>query len=764
MESENQKQTNEKKQETEPTNNKMEIEDEDTLDKDQKSSKFLKRGRIFIRNLPFSVTEDKIRTLFSKFGEIKELNLPYDNVKKMFRGFCFLQYETKKEALVAIKELNGKNLDKRKLDITIAQPKNEYSGLPKIEKESDNFNRSRKPTKEGENESEQNANASKSRNFSANSAEAKTLEKHTRNAAQSGNDPSRTLFIRNLGFNTTEDILQTLFSKYGKLRYCLICRNKETGASKGSGFVMFENAEEMENVLRIFEKYESNKDYSGLNPFELEGRNLKIFRSVSKDDAVRSKEAKKTEDQGDNRNRELLYFGLNNYYDFPGKEVAVSEEDKQKRENIIQLKKTNFKKNPNLHVSETRLVLRNLDKAFNEAKIKDLLRQKTEQFMEELKSQKSDDYKAYMKVKKIKQIKLMRDEKNLDKENNPKSKSVAFVEVCDKSFGKWLIKNLSNEKVSKNLNKGLIMDFSLDDIRKIRNRLMKLDQLKMKRKQAEGEDGKSKSKNKKDKKAEKKAEKDKKPKDANEGDLELNEESEKAAEKKVNVESIDTITDVGRLAEIYNKTVSRGKRQRIKKRVIALGHSVSVLGKSKELNFSQIDKKMVMNKNSFFNKGEKNDQNEFAAENSDKKIDAQKEFLKNMAKGISTKNAETYTVVRVDKDNMNLNKKIKEDIKKSKSNNKNENEENLIGKKRGRDNASASKDKHKKFDKNKDNNNDKNKNSKKDFNSDINKGDKNKRGREKVIKNEIYEDDDDMGGFEMSHYINKIEENLRNNK
>ena len=68
MESEdNNKQTYENKQEKEISKDKMETEDEDTkynLDKDQKSSKFLKGARIFISNLPFSVTEDKIRNFF----------------------------------------------------------------------------------------------------------------------------------------------------------------------------------------------------------------------------------------------------------------------------------------------------------------------------------------------------------------------------------------------------------------------------------------------------------------------------------------------------------------------------------------------------------------------------------------------------------------------------------------------------------------------------------------------------------------------------
>jgi RNA recognition motif-containing protein len=755
MESENHKQENQIKQETKEKN-QMEIDEDskDDLHQDPKSSKYLKRGRIFIRNLPFSVTEEKIRALFSKIGEIKELNLPYDNTKKMFKGFCFLQYETKREALKAITELNGKKLDWREMNITIAQPKNEYSGLPKIETDAEKFKNIRsKFLKE-----EKSEDKSKSIILSNNNAEAITIEKHAKKAAQSGNDPSRTLFIRNLGFNTTEDIVENLFSKYGKVRYCLICRNRDTNASKGSGFIMFENTDDMENVLKIFEKYETNKDFSGLNPFELDGRNLKLFRSVSKDEAVRTKEAKKNEDKGDNRNRELLYYGLNNYYDFVSKETEVSEEDKIKRENIIQNKKTNFKKNPNFHISETRLMLHNLDKTFDEAKIKDLLRQKTEKFMEELKSNQSSDFKVYMKVKKIKQIKLLRDEKVLDKDNNPKSKCSAYIEVCDKNYGKWLIKNLSNEKVSKNPQKGLIMDFSLDDIRKIRNRLIKLDKIKLKKREVEAQDGKSKSK-----KKDKKNKTDKKPKEANTGDLNLNEENGKASEEKeANVESIDTITDVSKLAEIYHKTLSRGKKQRIKKRLVALGHSRSVLGKAKELNFSQIDKKSVMNKNNFFNKSDSNNANQENGEDDVKKIESQKEFLKNLAKGIDTKNAETYTVVRVDNDNMNINKKIKEEIKKSKSKNiYKEERANLTGKKRERENNSVPKDKNKKFDKNV-----KNKNEKKEINNNNNKNNNDKRGIEnKPRKNKINDDDDDdMDNYQMSDNINKIEENFKKKK
>lgn len=35
-------------------------------------------GRIFIRNLPYDVTEEEIQALFSPFGKIAEIHLPID--------------------------------------------------------------------------------------------------------------------------------------------------------------------------------------------------------------------------------------------------------------------------------------------------------------------------------------------------------------------------------------------------------------------------------------------------------------------------------------------------------------------------------------------------------------------------------------------------------------------------------------------------------------------------------------------------------------
>merc|ERR1712032_1595521 len=79
-------------------------------------------------------------------------------------------------------------------------------------------------------------------------------------------------------------------------------------------------------------------------------------------------------------------------------------------------------------------------------------------------------------------------------------------------------------------------------------------------------------------------------------------------EKKQKGTSVDQIKDLEILADMYKKCNSRGKRQRIRKRVKALGHSMDSLGRPKELNFGQVDKNMLQNKNPFLNK-DKNSKN-----------------------------------------------------------------------------------------------------------------------------------------------------------
>ena len=60
----------------------------------------------------------------------------------------------------------------------------------------------------------------------------------------------KTLFIRNVSFDSTEEALQDLFEQFGNIEYCKLVVDKRTGHSKGMAFVKFKTTESAEQCLQ----------------------------------------------------------------------------------------------------------------------------------------------------------------------------------------------------------------------------------------------------------------------------------------------------------------------------------------------------------------------------------------------------------------------------------------------------------------------------------------------------------------------------------
>ena len=67
------------------------------------------------------------------------------------------------------------------------------------------------------------------------------------------------LYVGNLPYNTTEDDLRTLFSTYGAVNSVAIITDRDTGRSKGFGFVEFGNDDEARNAISAL----SGQEYGG---------------------------------------------------------------------------------------------------------------------------------------------------------------------------------------------------------------------------------------------------------------------------------------------------------------------------------------------------------------------------------------------------------------------------------------------------------------------------------------------------------------------
>ena len=78
--------------------------------------------KIYVGNLPFSATEDQIRTLFSKHGNVASVSLINDRETGRPRGFGFVEIDDAGLA-PALKALNGYELDGRALKVNEAQDK-----------------------------------------------------------------------------------------------------------------------------------------------------------------------------------------------------------------------------------------------------------------------------------------------------------------------------------------------------------------------------------------------------------------------------------------------------------------------------------------------------------------------------------------------------------------------------------------------------------------------------------------------------------------
>jgi RNA recognition motif-containing protein len=80
---------------------------------------------IYVGNLSYSVTEGQLRALFEEYGQIESLSLITDKFSGQSKGFGFVEMSKQQEGEAAIKGLNGRDLDGRKLTVNIAKPRNE---------------------------------------------------------------------------------------------------------------------------------------------------------------------------------------------------------------------------------------------------------------------------------------------------------------------------------------------------------------------------------------------------------------------------------------------------------------------------------------------------------------------------------------------------------------------------------------------------------------------------------------------------------------
>jgi len=78
--------------------------------------------KLFVGNLPFSITEDDLHNQFAALGNVVSAKIITDRDTGRPRGFGFVEMANVNEGRTAIAELNGREIDGRQIAVSEAKP------------------------------------------------------------------------------------------------------------------------------------------------------------------------------------------------------------------------------------------------------------------------------------------------------------------------------------------------------------------------------------------------------------------------------------------------------------------------------------------------------------------------------------------------------------------------------------------------------------------------------------------------------------------
>lgn len=85
------------------------------------------------------------------------------------------------------------------------------------------------------------------------------------------------IYVGNLSYNITDNDLQQVFAEYGAVASANVIQDRDTGRSKGFGFVEMPNDDEARNAIE------------GLNGKDYDGRNMTVNEARPREERPRRK-------------------------------------------------------------------------------------------------------------------------------------------------------------------------------------------------------------------------------------------------------------------------------------------------------------------------------------------------------------------------------------------------------------------------------------------------------------------------------------------
>jgi len=79
----------------------------------------------YVGNLSYKATEEELRSVFGKYGNVTDVRVIRDRATGRPRGFAFVTMETREQGEEAIKNLNGQDIMGRPVKLNEARQREE---------------------------------------------------------------------------------------------------------------------------------------------------------------------------------------------------------------------------------------------------------------------------------------------------------------------------------------------------------------------------------------------------------------------------------------------------------------------------------------------------------------------------------------------------------------------------------------------------------------------------------------------------------------